>query len=151
MYDRTTLSSKAPIEKCDKAHQSKPFNPTMAAVFYKCGFIENWGRGTTGIIEECMKYGLPKPTFEYEWTAVVTSFYKADQKSTKGEGVNEGVNEGVISLYALIKSQPNNRSTFFADKLNTSVKNIERWLKQLKDEDRIEFRGAPKTGGYFAK
>ncbi len=26
---------------------------------------------------------------------------------------------------------------------------IERWLKQLKDENKIEFRGAPKTGGYF--
>jgi ATP-dependent DNA helicase RecG len=38
-----------------------------------------------------------------------------------------------------------------ADTLNTSVKNIERWLKQLKDSQRIEFRGAPKTGGYYGK
>ena len=28
---------------------------------------------------------------------------------------------------------------------------IERWLKQLKESDEIEFRGPPKTGGYFAK
>jgi len=35
--------------------------------------------------------------------------------------------------------------------MDTSVKNIERWLKRLKDEKKIEFRGAPKTGGYFAK
>lgn len=27
----------------------------------------------------------------------------------------------------------------------------ERWLKQLKDEGKIEFRGASKTGGYFAR
>jgi ATP-dependent DNA helicase RecG len=33
----------------------------------------------------------------------------------------------------------------------TSPKNIERWLQQLKDSNKIEFRGAPKTGGYFPK
>jgi ATP-dependent DNA helicase RecG len=44
--------------------------------------------------------------------------------------------------------KPNNRSTLFAKELNTSVKNIERWLKQLKNENKIEFKGSPKTGGY---
>jgi len=28
---------------------------------------------------------------------------------------------------------------------------IERWLKQLKDQDLIEFKGATKTGGYYSK
>ncbi|WP_296668750.1 hypothetical protein [Rhodoferax sp.] len=37
-----------------------------------------------------------------------------------------------------------------AKTLNTSPKNIERWLKQLKAQGLIEFRGAPKTGGYHA-
>jgi len=36
-------------------------------------------------------------------------------------------------------------------KHHRSIKNIERWLKQLKTENKIEFKGAPKTGGYFAK
>lgn len=38
-----------------------------------------------------------------------------------------------------------------AEALQTSPKNIERWLKQLKDTQKIEFRGAPKTGGYYIK
>ena len=62
-----------------------------------------------------------------------------------------GVNEGVKSLYELIVKKPNRRSTFFAKELHTSVKNIERWLKQLKDADKIEFIGSPKTGGYYVK
>jgi len=40
------------------------------------GSTENWGKGTLNIINECVEYGLPKPTFEYEWTAVRTTFYK---------------------------------------------------------------------------
>ena len=31
------------------------------------------------------------------------------------------------------------------------ARTIERWLKQLKDRQHIEFRGAPKTGGYFLR
>jgi ATP-dependent DNA helicase RecG len=35
------------------------------------------------------------------------------------------------------------------DKVTTRT--IERWIKQLKDEKRIEYRGSKKTGGYFIK
>lgn len=66
-----------------------------------------------------------------------------------GEGANEGVGEGVNGLYLLIKKNEGNRVPFFAKVLNTSEKNIERWLKQLKQDKKIEFRGAPKTGGYY--
>ena len=69
MYNGALLSDEVPIEKFDKPHQSKPFNPLISLVFYKAGFIENWGKGTLNIIAECLAYGLPKPTYEYEWTA----------------------------------------------------------------------------------
>ncbi|MBS9766178.1 MAG: hypothetical protein KGV44_01405 [Flavobacteriaceae bacterium] len=75
MCNGATLSDEVPIDKFDKLHQSKPFNPIMAGVFYKCSFIGNWGRGTTNIINKCLEYGLPSPTFEYEWTSVKTTFY----------------------------------------------------------------------------
>ena len=96
---------------------------------------------------EFKQYGLPKPTFEYTWTAVVATFYKIVEIDGS---VNEGVNEGVNSLLELIKNNPNKRSTFFSKELNTSVKNIERWIKQLKNENKIKFEGSPKTGGYQA-
>lgn len=69
----------------------------------------------------------------------------------QNEGANEGANEGVSRLLKLIRQQPGMRSPAIAGALGTSVKNIERWLKQLKDSQRIEFRGAPKTGGYYPK
>lgn len=43
--------------------------------------------------------------------------------------------------------RPRQRSIEIVDALNTSLRTIERWLKQLKDEGKIEFKGAPKTGG----
>jgi len=67
------------------------------------------------------------------------------------EGVSEGVNEGVTLLLSHIKQTPGLRAPLLAARMDTSVKNVERWLKQLKDQQAIEFRGAPKTGGYHPK
>ena len=143
LYNGATLNPEVPIEKFDKPHQSKPFNPTMSSVFYKCGFIENWGKGTINIINECLEYGLPKPTFEYEWEAVRTTFYKRIE--------NEGINEGIKFLYEYIKNNPNQRISQIQNILNTPSKTLERWIKELKDKNKIEYRGSKKTGGYFAK
>lgn len=66
--------------------------------------------------------------------------------SARDEGVNEGVNE----LQNLITTQPGLRAPTLAQTLNTSPKTIERWLKQLKAQGLVEFRGATKTGGYHA-
>lgn len=146
MYNGATLSREVPIEKFDQPHQSRPFNPTMAAVFYKCGYIENWGRGTLNIIDDCLQAGLPKPEFAYDWGAARTTFYR---KQGQGEGVTEGVTGGVKELLDLIWKSPGQRAPYFSQELDTSVKNIERWLKTLREQKLIEFRGAPKTGGYF--
>lgn len=65
------------------------------------------------------------------------------------EGVSEGVNEGPKNLLRLIAQQPGLRAPVLAQALNTSPKNVERWLRQLRQTGAIEFRGAPKTGGYY--
>jgi ATP-dependent DNA helicase RecG len=52
-------------------------------------------------------------------------------------------------LLVLIAELPGHRAPFYSEKLQTSVKNVERWLAQLKATDQIEFRGASKTGGYW--
>ena len=148
MYNGATLSSEVPIDMFNKPHQSKPFNPTMANVFYKCGFIENWGKGTTNIIDECIQYGLQKPTFEYTWTAVVATFYKIVEIDG---GVNEGVNEGVeYTVYNFILKNPNFNAKQISEKTNIPLRSTERWIKQLKNENKIKFEGSPKTGGYQA-
>lgn len=119
---------------------SKPINRELMRVFKDLELVEHLGSGMNRILPI---YG--KESFVISDNFMKNIFYKAD------EGVNEGVNEGVKLLYFLIQSNPNKRSTFFAQELSTSIKNIERWLKELRDDKKIEFIGAPKTGGYFAK
>jgi len=142
-----TLSQEVPIEKFDKAHQSRPFNPILANIFYKAGFIENWGRGTLNVIDECLAYGLPKPTYEYDWGAVKVTFYKKQEHKTDDVGTNVGIKE----LYSYIKENPALRVSELSKRLNTPAKTLERWIKKLKDEDKIEYKGSKRTGGYCVK
>ena len=42
-------------------HESLPWNPLIAGVFYRRGIIERWGRGTIRMAELAEKAGLPRP------------------------------------------------------------------------------------------
>ncbi len=148
MYNGATLSREVPIELFDQPHQSKPFNPTMAAVFYKCGFIENWGRGTLNIIDYCLQAGLPKPEFAYQWGAVRTTFYRRGWQDEGATVEGGGVSGGVKELLSFIENHPGLSARELSSQLNIPLRTIERWLKELREQGLIEFRGAPKTGGY---
>lgn len=45
-------------------HESLPWNPLIARVFYRLGIIETWGRGTIKIAELTKPVGLPIPDIE---------------------------------------------------------------------------------------
>ena len=42
-------------------HESLPWNPLIARVFYRRGIIESWGRGTIKMDELTTRAGLPRP------------------------------------------------------------------------------------------
>ena len=42
-------------------HESLPWNPLIARVFYRRGIIESWGRGTIKMDELTVRAGLPRP------------------------------------------------------------------------------------------
>ena len=46
------------------AHESQPWNPLIANVFYRRGIIEQWGRGIAQMVDLTASAGLPKPEIE---------------------------------------------------------------------------------------
>lgn len=61
-------------EKLVEPHESKPWNPIMASVFYRAGIIERWGTGTLNIIEWCRTNGNPAPKWSEQTGSVFVSF-----------------------------------------------------------------------------
>jgi len=62
---------------------------------------------------------------------------------------NGGVNGGVTEVFAHIRKHPGCRAHEIAVALSMPLRSVQRHLAVLKNDGKIEFRGAPKNGGYF--
>lgn len=71
------------------------------------------------------------------------------------EGISEGINEDVQRKLALvigtIHDYPGIKTPAIVQRTDIPLKTLERYISQLRTWGIIEFRGAKKTGGYFAK
>jgi len=72
-----------------------------------------------------------------------------DEEGVKRKS-DEGVNEGVKILLDVIRTNPGRRANELATLIGKSVQSVERYVKALKEAGAVEFRGAPKNGGYFS-
>ena len=64
-------------EKLTRPHESRPWNPIIANVFYRAGIIERWGSGTLNIMDWCMENGNPAPTWSEHTGSVYVAFKPA--------------------------------------------------------------------------
>ena len=107
----------------------------------ECGLIEKYGSGIKRIRIACIEHGINEPVYEN-----FQHGFKVTIRKDKGSSV---INEGINFLYDYIKKNPSQRITHIEDNLKIPAKTIERWIKQLKKEGKIEYRGSKKTGGYY--
>lgn len=70
------------VSRLTANHGSKPFNPDIANVFFRAGYVESWGRGIEKIISSCKTYGCPNPEWEYDGAGICTKLmYKKGNTS----------------------------------------------------------------------
>lgn len=120
---------------------SKPINRELMRVYKDLEMVEHLGSGLDRIIKV---YG--KESFKISKNFMKNIFYKTDEELNVG--VNVGVNEVLKYIEQNQPTKANEIAKHFPD---ITQRTIERWLKLLKDGDKIEFQGSPKTGGYVAK
>ena len=66
------------VEKLQGHHRSMPTNPLLANPVYLAGYIEQIGTGTTDLIDRCVAYSLPRPTFKLEDDFLLTIYRHAN-------------------------------------------------------------------------
>ena len=119
---------------------SKPINRELMRVYKDLEMVEHLGSGLERILKV---YG--KESFKISQNFMKNIFYKSIDE------VNVGVNVGVNDIYDFIKENQPTKANIISEHFNhVTQRTIERYIKQLKDEKKIEFRGSPKTGGYWS-
>lgn len=66
----------------------------------------------------------------------------------QGDG---GINGGINSLLTYVENNPGKKTADIGKGINVSTRTAERYIKKLRDDGKIEFRGSKKTGGYYKK
>lgn len=61
------------------------------------------------------------------------------------------VNGAVNQVLCYISELPGCRANAISSALDLPLRTVQRHLEQLKKQDKIEFRGAPRNGGYYPK
>jgi ATP-dependent DNA helicase RecG len=156
-FNPGTLLEDLTVEKIKTGkYKSHLRNKQIASIFKELELIEKYGSGVRRAIETCVAYGLPEPVYEATQGGMAVTVFKEPvgnaQESlveSKVQGESGGVNVGVNGLLSYIQTHPGQRAGEMAVAFKLTKRTIERWLKQLKETNEIEFRGAPKTGGYF--
>jgi ATP-dependent DNA helicase RecG len=89
-------------EKLAKPHESRPWNPIIANVFYRAGIIERWGTGTLNIIDWCEENGNPEPTWQEQAGSVYVKFLPAvlpdTPKDTGDVGTKLGLSRDQVQI-----------------------------------------------------
>lgn len=146
---------------------SKIRNEVLAKALNYMRIIEEWGSGLRRVNGILRDYGTGTVELEDAGLAVRMNVRrntvpsgeavnpKCVTEKSNGEAVNEVVNEvvnGVVNqIYLAIKSNPGVRKPQLLKIVTTSRATAERSIAQLRHLNKVEFRGAPKTGGYYCK
>ncbi len=127
---------------------SNPTSRELMRIYKDLELVEHLGSGLNRILE-----AYDKDSFVIKQNYMKNIFYKNETPldGVVSGGVNGVVSGGVTELLEFIQTNPGLRANELSKHIDTPLRTVQRWLKQLKDENKIEFQGAPKTGGYVLK
>lgn len=132
------------VEQLSQKHPSKPRNPDVANAFFRAGLIESWGRGTLKILTACEERGLPTPVYKYDFAGFVVEMTRKTLGKTPGK--TRGKTPGMI----LAELRQNSALTIpeIAALIGKSESAVERAIKKLRKDQRLERVGAAKGGSW---
>ena len=146
--DQTTIIDEA-LETDE--YQSIHRNKLLAEAFYLTADIEKYGTGFKRLRKWLIDY--PELTFSIiDFNGFIKIEFNVNHETIIGGvsgGVSGGVNGGVNRLLEYIKANPGKKSNEMLLELGVAKRTIERFLQQLREENKIEFKGSTKTGGYY--
>ena len=134
------------VDTLMEPHNSRPYNPDIANVFYRAGYIEHWGRGIQKICDACKELGAELPVYELIGNGLRVHFKALEsalidepktpnrQDVGKDVGLEVGLAEKIIDL---ILEDSEIKMSEMAEKLEVTTRTIEREMKKLRESGRV--------------
>lgn len=119
--------------------------------FYHAVYIENWGRGIQKICDACKNLGVDEPEYIVHGEDIMVKF-KALQSAIVSnfkdpKPQNDALNDALgDKLLILLKKNPNLTQKEMVEKLSVSRATVQRLIKKLIDEKKLERVGGKRYG-----
>ena len=143
------------VETLMQPHESEPYNPRIAKVFYLAGYIETWGQGIKNICDSCRAIGAEVPTFELRGNgmrvhfAALQSALIKDSKVPKAQSAkNSDTLDDTLAdqIIDIIKSNPTITIDQMTEQVGISRRTMTRCIEILKNTRQIERVGGKRYG-----
>ena len=136
-------------------HDSIPYNPDIANVFYRAGYIENWGQGIQKICDECTALGADLPKYEIIGTGLRVYFpalksalidqpkAPKHQNTDKHGALDDAM---VLKIIEILKEKPDISQEALGENMGVTRRVIQKYINVLKEAGRIERVGGKRYG-----
>ncbi len=138
-----------------ETHSSKPFNPDIARVFYRAGYIESWGRGIQKICDACKKLGADEPVYIVHGEDIMVKFHALqsakvpNSKTPKHQSTADfgALDDALVQkILEVLRHKPEISQSEMAEELGTTRRVIQKKMTLLKEAGRIERVGGKRYG-----
>ena len=157
--DRVEISNPGgllPVVAKDFGHKSMTRNPLVFSLFTRMHLVERVASGIPRMQEAMRGAHLPEPEFHTEGMFTVvfkrqvshSANYDIVDGRVNGR-VNAAISENGQAILNLLAATPGLNASEISKHISKSLRTTMRYIKTLQDNGLIEFRGAPKSGGYY--
>jgi len=155
------LPEEITLQTLQAKHPSIPYNPLVAAAFFRTGYIEAWGRGIERIIEECKTVNAPVPVFDPSFGGLMVTFdagnidyleeapkneFGKNQEKTMEKSTQKNTRKTKEKIIELMKYNPKITSEEMTYIIGLKWRAIQNHIAILKKNGNIERVGSDKNG-----
>jgi len=147
-----------------REHESRPFNPDIANVFFRAGQIESWGRGIENIFRACTQAGLPEPLYSGTGSTLRLTFpFGSLESKSDGQAIDKRLTsdrqaigtshmpsllDRETLILSMIAEKGKATTSEMAQRLNLSPARTRVILKEMADQGRITKMGQNRYAFY---
>ncbi len=143
-----------------KRHQSRPYNSMIANAFFRAGYIESWGRGIQKICDTCRDYGISLPEYIVHPEDImlklnaleITKQQKLKLPKPQNDVLGDVLKDVLeLKILELLKSNGKVKQDEIAVMLNVSMASVQRAMKRMVKQEKIERKGGKRYGYWEIK
>ena len=135
-------------ESIKGVHPSIPYNPTIAEVLFRSGYLENWGSGAKRIIDLCKEHGVPEPTWTDNHGFISICFFKSKEAYTRNvlKDVLKELTDRQSLIISNVLKDANITIAQLAANLDVDERTIRRDITTLQNAGILRREGGRKDG-----